>query len=228
MFTYIVLYSQINLGIMYLSGRLATSYKRCTEMKKITQNEKGQMFYEGSLVLTAKDGSVFFVSTEMLVCKAYRAKAKKPFLNYRYRTLERLKQAVSENIQSCNARHERKLLDKEKNAERIKKFREELQVGDILSTCWGYEQTNVEFYQVISKTGAFCEVREIAKRSHDTAYMQSEVSPKQNEFIGEPIRKKILDGYIMITSYIRATPHEYEILETGTKVYKRSYVSSYA
>ena len=77
MFTYIVLYSQINLGIMYLSGRLATSYKRCTEMKKITQNEKGQMFYEGSLVLTAKDGSVFFVSTEMLVCKAYRAKAKK-------------------------------------------------------------------------------------------------------------------------------------------------------
>ena len=106
-------------------------------MKKITQNEKGQMFYEGSLVLTAKDGSVFFVSTEMLVCKAYRAKAKKPFLNYRYRTLERLKQAVSENIQSCNARHERKLLDKEKNAERIKKFREELQVGDILSTCWG-------------------------------------------------------------------------------------------
>ncbi|AYO52189.1 MULTISPECIES: hypothetical protein [Acinetobacter] len=197
-------------------------------MKKITQNEKGQMFYEGSLVLTAKDGSVFFVSTEMLVCKAYRAKAKKPFLNYRYRTLERLKQAVSENIQSCNARHERKLLDKEKNAERIKKFREELQVGDILSTCWGYEQTNVEFYQVISKAGAFCEVREIAKRSHDTAYMQSEVSPKQNEFIGEPIRKKILDGYIMITSYIRATPHEYEILETGTKVYKRSYVSSYA
>ena len=73
---------------MYLSGRLATSYKRCTEMKKITQNEKGQMFYEGSLVLTAKDGSVFFVSTEMLVCKAYRAKAKKPFLNYRYRTFD--------------------------------------------------------------------------------------------------------------------------------------------
>nr|WP_228716650.1 hypothetical protein [Acinetobacter pittii] len=45
-------------------------------MKNFTQNEKGQMFYEGSLVLTAKDGSVFFVSTEMLVCKAYRAKAK--------------------------------------------------------------------------------------------------------------------------------------------------------
>ena len=81
---------------------------------------------------------------------------------------------------------------------------------------------------MVSKKGAFCEVREIAKRSHDTAFMQSEVSPKQNEFIGEPIKKKILDGYIMITSYIRATPHEYETLATGTKVYKRSYVSSYA
>ncbi|MDY7730080.1 MULTISPECIES: hypothetical protein [Acinetobacter] len=197
-------------------------------MKKFTQNEKGQMFYEGSLVLTAKDGSVFFVSTEMLVCKAYRAKAKKPFINTHYRTIERLKQAVGESIQSCNARYEQKLQNKEKTAERLKKFREELQVGDVLSTCWGYEQTNVEFYQVVSKKGAFCEVREIAKRSHDTAFMQSEVSPKQNEFIGEPIKKKILDGYIMITSYIRATPHEYETLATGTKVYKRSYVSSYA
>ena len=197
-------------------------------MKNITQNEKGHQFYEGSLIFTAKDGSIFYVSEEMLVCKAYKGRAKKPFIAYRYRTIERLKNAVRENIEACNARQERKLQDKQKHAERIKKFREELQVGDILSTCWGYEQTNVEFYQVVSKKGAFCEVREIAKRSHDTAFMQSEVSPKQNEFIGEPIKKKILDGYIMITSYIRATPHEYETLATGTKVYKRSYVSSYA
>ena len=62
-------------------------------MKNFTQNEKGQMFYEGSFVLTAKDGSIFYVSTEMLVCKAYRAKAKKPFINTRYKTLERLKKS---------------------------------------------------------------------------------------------------------------------------------------
>ena len=197
-------------------------------MKNFTQNEKGQMFYEGSLVLTAKDGSIFFVSTEMLVCKAYRAKAKKPFINTRYRTIERMKQAVSQEIKACNDRQDRKEKEKQDKAERLKDFRKKLQVGDIFSTHWGYEQTNVEFYQVTAIKGAFCEVREIAKRSHDTGYMQSEVSPKQNEFIGEPIKKKILDGYIMITSYIRATPHEYETLATGTKVYKRSYVSSYA
>ena len=67
------------------------------------------MFYEGSLVLTAKDGSIFYVSTEMLVCKAYRAKAKKPFINTRYKTLERLKKVVGDRIQSCNARQEQKL-----------------------------------------------------------------------------------------------------------------------
>ena len=197
-------------------------------MKKFTQNEKGQMFYEGSLILTSKDGSTFFVSTEMLVCKAYRGKAKKPFMNYKYKTIERLKQAVNENILACNKNHEIKLKQKELSAERLAQFRETLQVGDILSTCWGYEQTNVEFYQVVSKKGAFCEVREIAKRSHDTAYMQSEVSPRQNQFIGEAIKKKILDGYIMIESFIRATPLEYETLATGTKIYKRCYTSSYA
>ena len=197
-------------------------------MKNLNVNEKGQMFYEGSLVLTAKDGSIFYVSTEMLVCKAYRAKAKKPFMNYRYSTVERLKQSVKENIKACNERQERKDQQKLKTAQDLKEFRENLKVGDILSTCWGYEQTNVEFYQVTAVKGAFCEVREIAKRSHDTAFMQSEVSPKQNEFISEPIKKKIQDGYIMINKFIRATPHEYETLPTGTKVYKRAYTSSYA
>ncbi len=197
-------------------------------MKKITMNEKGHQFYEGSLVLTAKDGSIFYVSETMLVCKAYRGRAKKPFIAYRYRTMERMKEAVSKEIKGCNALNEQKLQQKKESTERLKKFREELQVGDILSTHWGYEQTNVEFYQVTAVKGAFCEVREIAKRSHDTAYMQSEVSPKQNEFIGEPIKKKIQCGYIMINKFIRATPHEYETLETGTKVYKRAYTSSYA
>lgn len=197
-------------------------------MKNLNTNEKGQMYYEGSLVFTAKDGSVFYVSLEMLVCKAYRAKAKKPFMNYRYRTVERLKMAVAENINSCNKRFESKLQQKEQQKERLAKFRDELEVGTILYTCWGYEQTNVEFYQVVSKKGAFCEVREIAKRSHDTAYMQSEVSPKPNEFIGEAVRKKIQDGYIMINSHIRATPLSFEELPTGTKVYNRCSTSSYA
>lgn len=197
-------------------------------MKNLNFNEKGQMYYEGSLVFTAKDGSVFYVSLEMLVCKAYKAKAKKPFMNYRYKTVERLKMAVTENINSCNQRLERKQNQKEVEKESIAKFRQELEVGTILSTCWGYEQTNVEFYQVVSKKGAFCELREIAKRSHDTAYMQTEVSPKPNSFTGEVIRKKILNGYVMINSHIRATPLEFEELATGTKVYKRCHTSSYA
>lgn len=196
-------------------------------MKNLTTNEKGQMFYAGSLVLTAKDGSIFYVSTEMLVIKAYRAKAKKPFMNYRYKNLDRLKASVTNSINACNSSFEEKAKRKAESKKRVIEFREKLEVGTILYTCWGYEQTNVEFYQVVSKAGAYCEVREIAKRSQDTAYMQSEVTPKPNTFIGEPMRKKIMDGYIVIHNSANASPLEYEELATGTKVYKRCHTSSY-
>lgn len=36
-------------------------------------------------------------------------------------------------------------------------------VGDILYSSWGYDQTNVDFFQVVSVTKASVRVREIAK-----------------------------------------------------------------
>jgi hypothetical protein len=45
-------------------------------MKNFTQNEKGQMFYEGSLVLTAKDGSVFLYQLKCLYVRRIEQKQK--------------------------------------------------------------------------------------------------------------------------------------------------------
>ncbi|WP_151745302.1 hypothetical protein [Acinetobacter calcoaceticus] len=191
-------------------------------------NELGQYFYQGSQKITVKaTGSVFFVSKEMKIVKAYKAKGTKPFINYRYDSLEYMLKRVEEMIASEVKKHADKLERKDKKAESIKKFRDELQVGTILYTSWGYEQTNVSFYQVISVKGAFCEVREVAQMSHDLTDMSGKVVPKPNSFIGEPIRKKILDGYIKISSCEYASPLAYETLPTGTKIYKGCYTSSY-
>ena len=37
-----------------------------------------------------------------------------------------------------------------------------IEVGDIYSSSWGYDQTNVEFYEVVAVTPATIKIREIA------------------------------------------------------------------
>ena len=40
----------------------------------------------------------------------------------------------------------------------------DIQIGDIFSSSWGYEQTNVDFYEVVRKTAKMIELRAIGKR----------------------------------------------------------------
>ena len=44
-------------------------------------------------------------------------------------------------------------------------------VGDIFKTCWGYDQTNVEWFEAIEVKGCFVTVREINAESIDTGNM---------------------------------------------------------
>lgn len=190
-------------------------------------NKRGHFQYEGSLIFKDKSGSFYYVSNEMLVIKAYRKKAKKPFINTRYKSLDRLKLVLSNTITAMNENFEIEEAQKIKEKERLQKFRENLEVGTIFNTNWGYEQTNIEFYQVVSKKGSFCELQEIRSLSKEKGYMQYEVAPSVNSFCGQKIRRKIMNGYIAITSSINAYPLEYKELETGTKVYKNLDASSY-
>jgi len=81
-----------------------------------------------------------------------------------------------------------------------------LKVGDILYSSWGYDQTNVDFYQVTARLKQMVVIREIESR----AGSGSQVFPVPNKFIGEPMRKRIglnnFDGsvYLKLTSYSSA------------------------
>ena len=62
---------------------------------------------------------------------------------------------------------------------------EQVQVGDIFSMSWGYDQTNVNYFQVtrISKGGIF--VREIGQESvpGTDGFMSCKVRPKKDAFL---------------------------------------------
>jgi hypothetical protein len=66
-----------------------------------------------------------------------------------------------------------------------------LEVGEILVYSWGYEQTNIEFYQIISttaKTIVMCEIK--SQVTEDKKYMTADEMPLKDAFIGKPMRKK--------------------------------------
>lgn len=67
-----------------------------------------------------------------------------------------------------------------------------ISVGDVFVSSWGYEQTNVNFYQVVSLHGTkTVTVREITAKSRAVQSMAGYTKPLINNFVGDPIRRQI-------------------------------------
>lgn len=60
---------------------------------------------------------------------------------------------------------------------------ESVSVGDIFASCWGYEQTNVEFYEVVEKSGCYVTVREVAQESESTGWGSWTCSPVPGAYL---------------------------------------------
>ncbi len=89
-----------------------------------------------------------------------------------------------------------------------KAFAHSVKVGDIYRTSWGYDQTNVEFFEVTKLIGKkMCELREIASASHDRGQGSEICVPQSGSYLaprfegddrGQPLRRLIQDRRIKI------------------------------
>lgn len=67
-------------------------------------------------------------------------------------------------------------------------------VGDVFASSWGYEQTNVNFYQVISTHGKkTVTVREIRAATHLADSMVGYKIPVLDDFTGECLKRQVKD-----------------------------------
>ena len=84
---------------------------------------------------------------------------------------------------------------------------ESYKVGNILYSSWGYDQTNIDYYQVIEKTAKMVTIQKIASESVEThcggAY--ESVMPTKDNFIGKPIKKKVGAYGVKLNSYATAS-----------------------
>jgi hypothetical protein len=135
-----------------------------------------------------------------VLCKKITARAKwgyKIEFNYFFSNEEKANQFVLDFMKKIDLWEDRKQQEKNRKKEQLKKGLESniLKVGDIYYSSWGYEQTNIDFYQIIEVKGQYATFREICSKDLENSYyshgMACNVVPVPNSFHGEPIKKKM-------------------------------------
>lgn len=130
--------------------------------------------------------------------------------NYRFGTAQRMFDHCCEFLAGLARAEEVKAERKAKRAAEKAEALAKVQEGDIFVASWGWEQTNIDAYQVVAKKGATVTLREIAVASVEGSegFMSDRVVPVLNHFIGERFTKRITGRGINIDDVRYASPAE--------------------
>ena len=129
---------------------------------------------------------------------------------YRYGSVARMIEHIEQFLADCERidqiKEERKIARAVAKAAALESVKE----GDIYVASWGWEQTNVDAYQVVAKKGATVTLREIAVASvyGSEGFMSDRVVPVKDEFIGDAFKKRITGKHINIDDVRSASPAE--------------------
>lgn len=139
-------------------------------------------------------------STGRLLAVAWIGRAMHPYSSgggrgsvYRFRSVEQRAEWVRECFRRATAHAEgARQARAEKAAKRAAGHA--LQVGDVLRASWGYDQTNVEYYEVIALVGStMVEYRKIGWQSEATGDMQGVCVPAPGQYTSAPKRARVSD-----------------------------------
>lgn len=127
-------------------------------------------------------------------CRIWRGSGGHSIEHAYYSSPERRQAVIDSHIQAAEDRVARKA----KNKREKKEFKSSLIVGSILYTSWGYDQTNVDFFQVIEAKGHFVIVRQICAERVDGSmgHDSCKLMPIKDQFSdrSEPLRRKVSAG----------------------------------
>ena len=134
----------------------------------------------------------------------WMGKQAKPIHYYKFSTVEKQMAHVQKVVESEVKEMEAKKTLAEKKKAAVCPFK----VGDILTGSWGYDQTNVDFWQVTKLIGkSMAEVRPIGSidaSSENEAPMTEHVVPYADHFIGPARRVRISNSGFNPESFIHA------------------------
>jgi hypothetical protein len=159
----------------------------------------------------------------------FYGKADQPSFHYSFRDEARRATYVAEWLRSMDERAASKA--KQVSAKKAALDKPHgLKVGDVMRSSWGYDQTNIDYYQVVELRGKRgVVIREIGAESVDTGSMQGNSVPAVGSFIGEPMLKKVgADDEVKVRSFAWARKME-PLVVAGVPVgYRSSSWTAYA
>lgn len=141
---------------------------------------------------------------EKVFAKIYVGKAGKAEGSYCFLSQERLDSYIIDRFLT------RQKMLAEKQQRKIERSKPTgVKVGDVFEASWGYEQTNIDYYQVTRLVGRqSVEVRGIRQLSIETGDMRGKCAPAIGDFKGEPMIKRLQNNSgtatIKIASYAQA------------------------
>lgn len=156
---------------------------------------------------------------------AYAFNATKHVHHFGFATESRAREWIAEFGQKTEQAAQRRA---ERKAERAAAHA--LQVGDVLSSSWGYDQTNTYFYEVTRVIGRrMVELRPLAQERQETNFMAGTCVPVPGSYAGDPMRCLASETYASIPKTgRRASRIDPVQTVAGVRVYRPHYWSSYA
>ena len=141
------------------------------------------------------------VDESLLVARLYRISPRsklglKKVFGYRFKNSEHMNTYITDQYNLINKRINEKIQTKEQTKLRNAKEADTVQVGDIFHCSWGWEQTQCDFYQVISKKGkCTIVVRPIRAETVEVTSWASDMRKAvRDEFLGEKEHTHRLNG----------------------------------
>lgn len=142
----------------------------------------------------APDGSQALVleRNALVLGIAWGGKADRPAYHFRYRTREQASTAA-ENFISGRVKH---LEAKHTRQQERTDFRTTLEVGNILDSSWGYDQTNIDFYEItsVSPDKRYITIRPVAQKTVTDGFEQGTCWPQPGIYTGPETRHRVLPG----------------------------------
>ena len=175
---------------------------------------------------------VYYKNTPCISAICFVGRAVNPTWHYRFKDGQQRINEVTRTFKNVAERAEYKAARKAKAAEASANHG--VKVGDVFRSSWGYDQTNVDYYQVVAvgnKTATFCK---IAQLSENDGFLQGNCVPATNQFIGKPFKKLIQksstesSAYIKIYSFANAYKIEPVAVVSNKPIYESSHWTAYA
>lgn len=150
----------------------------------------------------------------------------KPAMHYSYTSEQRRAEAVATFLRSAEASAVAKANRAAEKRTNLAKPHG-LVIGDVLQCTWGYDQTNIDYFEVTRKVGArSVEIRKIAAQAEATGDMQGTCVPAKGRYIEEPMIKRV-DENDRVRIYSFATASKVQPLRTaGMEIFPTANYSS--